>query len=58
MYHLIHEIPIPDIKIQKTIADIYKCYNERKNINELMKNQIKDICSILIKGSIEEAKEN
>lgn len=52
------EIPIPDIKIQKTIADIYKCYNERKNINELMKNQIKDICSILIKGSIEEAKEN
>ena len=52
------EIPIPDIKIQKAIANIYKCYNERKSINELIKNQIKNICSILIKGSIEEAKEN
>lgn len=52
------EIPIPDIKIQKAIANIYKTYKERNNINELMKNQIKNICSILIKGSIEEAKEN
>ena len=52
------EIPIPDIKIQKSISNIYKCYIERQSINELLKNQIKDICPILIKGSVEEAKEN
>lgn len=52
------KMPIPKIEIQKSIADIYKCYIERKSINELLKNQIKDICPILIKGSIEEAKEN
>ena len=48
------EIPIPDIKIQNSIADIYKVYNERKRINERLKAQIKDICPILIKGSVEE----
>ena len=52
------EIPIPDIKIQKSISNIYKCYIERQSINELLKSQIKDICPILIKGSVEEAKEN
>ena len=50
------KIPIPDIKIQQSIVDIYENYRERKLINEKMKAQIKDICPILIKGSIEEAK--
>lgn len=50
------KIPIPDIDIQKAIASIYNCYIERKSINEKLKSQIKDICPILIKGSIEEAK--
>ena len=50
------EIPIADITVQKSIADIYKVYKERKGINEKLKAQIKDICPILIKGSIEEAK--
>ena len=50
------EIPIADITIQKSIADIYKVYKERKGINEKLKAQIKDICPILIKGSIEEAR--
>lgn len=49
------EIPIADITVQKSIADIYKVYKERKDINEKLKAQIKDICPILIKGSIEEA---
>lgn len=49
------EIPIADMKTQKSIADIYKAYKERKAINEKLKAQIKDICPILIKGSIEEA---
>ena len=50
------EIPIPDIKIQQSIDNIYKVYKKRKEINERLKKQIKDICPILIKGSIEEAK--
>ena len=48
------KIPIPDINVQKSIANIYKVYNERKRINEQLKQQIKDICPILIKGSLEE----
>lgn len=48
------QIPIPDVKIQKAIADIYKVYIMRKNINEQLKAQIKDICPILIRGSLED----
>lgn len=52
------EIPIPDIEIQKSIVNIYNCYIERKRINEQLKAQIKDICPILIKGSIEEGRKD
>ena len=48
------EIPIPDIKVQKAIAAMFSVYTERKKINEQLKAQIKDICPILIKGSLEE----
>lgn len=44
----------PSIDKQKSIVDIYNIYNIRKEINERLKNQIKDICPILIKGSIKE----
>ena len=50
------EIPIASMEIQRSIVDIYTVYKERKNINEKLKVQIKDICPILIKGSIEEAR--
>lgn len=50
------EIPIPDITIQKSIAEMYTVYNKRKKINEQLKAQIKNICPILIKGSLEEGK--
>ena len=52
-----HEIriPVPDLEVQKSIVEIYQVYNSRKEINEKLKNQIKDLCPILIKGSIEEA---
>lgn len=50
------EIPIPDINIQKSIVNIYVTYKQRKMINEQLKTQIKDICPILIKGSIEETR--
>ena len=52
------EIPIPELRIQKSIVEIYSAYNERRNINEKLKSQIKDICPLLIKGSIEEAKKS
>jgi len=50
------EIPIPDIKIQKSIANIYSVYIKRKQINEQLKAQIKDICPILIRGSLGEGR--
>lgn len=50
------QIPIPDIKIQKAITDAYSVYIKRRKINERLKSQIKDICPILIKGSLEEGK--
>lgn len=50
------KIPIADITIQKAIVDIYTVYKERKDINQTLKARINDICPILIKGSIEEAK--
>lgn len=49
-------IPIPSKDIQEAIIDIFTVYKERKFINEKLKAQIKDICPILIKGSIEEAR--
>lgn len=48
------EIPIPDIQIQQAIVDIFTCLKKRKAINERLKAQIKDICPILIRGSLEE----
>ncbi len=49
-------IPLPNIKIQQDIVDIFSCYQTRADINEKLKSQIKNICPILIKGSIEEEK--
>lgn len=48
------QIPIPDIKVQKAIAEIFAVYTTRKQINEQLKTQIKNICPILIRGSLEE----
>lgn len=49
------EIPIPNIKVQQSIVDIYNSYITRREINETLKVQIKNICPILIKGSLEES---
>lgn len=51
-----YRIPIPNVDIQKSIAKIYEVYLKRKEINEKLKSQLKDICPILIKGSIEEGR--
>lgn len=49
-------IPIPNIDIQKAIAEIFEVYKKRRTISEQIKAQIQNICPILIKGSIEEAR--
>ncbi len=54
----LYEIPIPKIEIQQAIVNIYNAYIERIKINEKLKNRIKNMCPILIKGSIEEARKS
>lgn len=49
------EIPIPDIQTQQYIVNIFNAYQLRKEINKQLLAQIKDLCPILIKGSIDEA---
>jgi type I restriction enzyme S subunit len=48
------KIPIPDVAVQCSIIGIYNTFLARREINERLKEQIKDLCPILIKGSIEE----
>ena len=50
------KIPYADEDMQKNIQGLYNAYLLRIEINEKLKKQIKDICPILIKGSIEESK--
>lgn len=49
------EIPIPDITVQESIANIYRVYKERQAINAQLKEQIKSICPILVRGACMEA---
>ena len=48
------KIPIPDIKVQQEIVNIHKCYIERQRIAEALKEQINNICPVLIQGSLME----
>ena len=47
-------IPIPDITVQREIVNIHKCYIERQRIAEALKEQLKNICPVLIRGSLTE----
>ena len=47
------KIPIPDIKIQQAIVTIYHTLETRKRINEQLKNSIKPLCPILMRGVVE-----
>ncbi|BEU88076.1 hypothetical protein TAMA11512_15400 [Selenomonas sp. TAMA-11512] len=51
------ELPLPNMEQQKSLVDIYRAYTLRRNINDKLKAQIKSICPILIKGSLEESRE-
>ena len=47
-------IPLPSIEAQKTLVELHEVMSLRRTINERMKAMIKNICPILIKGSLEE----
>lgn len=47
------EIPIPDITIQCEIVNIHRCYIERQRIATQLKEQLNNLCPILIKGSLQ-----
>ena len=46
-------VPIPSLLIQQEIVNIYKCYIERKRIVDQLKEQLGNLCPILIKGSLQ-----
>ena len=48
------QIPIPSFETQKAIASIYNVYKERQRIAEALKEQLKKICPVLIRGSLME----
>lgn len=48
------QIPIPSIDVQQAIVNIYTVLLHRRAINEQLKKQIKDICPVLVRGSIGE----
>jgi type I restriction enzyme S subunit len=56
------KLPIPDIKVQEAIVTIYHTLETRKRINEQLKNTIKPLCPVLMRGVVEkmelEIKEN
>lgn len=49
------KIPDADEKEQVIVSELHRVLLARTDINEKLKAQIRDICPILIKGSIEEA---
>ena len=48
------KLPIPDIEIQEAIVTIYHTLETRKKINEQLKESIKPLCPVLMKGVVEE----
>jgi type I restriction enzyme, S subunit len=51
------KIPTPDIEVQEAIATIYHTLETRKRINEQLKNTIKPLCPVLIRGVVENVNE-
>jgi type I restriction enzyme S subunit len=48
------EVPVPNIKIQEAIVTIYHTLETRKKINEQLKDSIKPLCPVLMKGVVVE----
>lgn len=52
------KLPIPDIKVQEAIVTIYHTLETRKRINEQLKNAIKPLCPVLMKGVVQKIENN
>ncbi|HLU86509.1 MAG TPA: restriction endonuclease subunit S, partial [Taishania sp.] len=50
------KLPIPSIEKQEAIATIYHTLETRKRINEQLKESIKPLCPVLMKGVVEHVK--
>ena len=48
------KLPIPEIKIQEAIVTIYHTLEARKQINDQLKYSVKILCSVLMRGVVEE----
>ena len=51
-----YRIPLPDIKVQQSIVNIYDCLNDRRNLASELKAELNNICPILIQGSLQSEK--
>ena len=47
------KIPIPDIKVQKAIVSIFHTLESRKSLNARLKDKIKPLCPVLLRGIVE-----
>jgi type I restriction enzyme S subunit len=47
------KMPIPSIEKQEAIVTIYQTLETRKRINEQLKESIKPLCPVLMKGVVE-----
>lgn len=47
------KLPIPELKIQEAIVIIYHTLETRKRINEQLKDSIKPLCPVLMRGVVE-----
>lgn len=48
------QIPIPPIDVQRSIVAIYDVYNQRKQYAERMRQQINEVCPVLVAGAMKE----
>ena len=51
-----YKVPVPPITVQQSMVNLFLAYEERRRINEEIKDIMENICPILIKGAIEESK--
>jgi type I restriction enzyme S subunit len=45
-------LPIPDIKTQEAIVTIYHTLETRKRLNRNLKDKIKPLCPVLMRGVV------
>jgi len=51
------KLPIPDIKVQEAIVTIYHTLETRKRINNELKESLKPLCPVLMRGVVGELEE-